>query len=304
MDLRQLAAIVAVADHRTFSAAAKALHTVQSNISTHIAHLERELGVTLFDRAAGALTGEGHAVVERARRIQAELDALVADVASLGTEISGPVRVGVIGTTARWLVPGLLEAVRREHPRVRVVVVEASTSSLTPQLLTGQLDLAVVNLPLVDVELMVEPLFDEDLVVVAPDDHPLAAAHEVGLAELAEHPLLVAPRGNAIRDDLEVEAARAGVQLQPQAELDGVRLAASLAFQGFGPAVLPATAVPGWLRGPWTRVSVRGLPRRQVGLVRRRRGLPSAPARALAEVLRRVVVEQAADQPGVHLVSD
>src|SRR5215218_9193913 len=82
MDLRQLAALTAVADHESFSAAARALHTVQSNVSTHVARLERELDVTLVDRATGHLTVAGELVVERARRIQAELDALVADVAS------------------------------------------------------------------------------------------------------------------------------------------------------------------------------------------------------------------------------
>src|SRR5258708_39078279 len=68
MDLRQLAALVAVAETGTFSAAADVLHTVQSNVSTHVARLERELGVTLVDRAAGRLTEEGEAVVARARR--------------------------------------------------------------------------------------------------------------------------------------------------------------------------------------------------------------------------------------------
>src|SRR3954467_8520687 len=105
MDLRQLAAVTAVADHRSFSAAARALHTVQSNISTHIAHLERELGAILVDRASGLLTEAGELVVERSRRIQAELDALTSDVASSLGEISGVVRLGIIGTTGRWLTP-------------------------------------------------------------------------------------------------------------------------------------------------------------------------------------------------------
>ena len=59
MDLRQLAALVAVAETGSFSAAARSLHTVQSNVSTHVARLERELGVTLVDRASGTLTEEG-----------------------------------------------------------------------------------------------------------------------------------------------------------------------------------------------------------------------------------------------------
>jgi DNA-binding transcriptional LysR family regulator len=300
MDLRQLAALVAVADHGTFSAAAKRLHTVQSNVSAHIARLERELGVQLVDRAAGRLTEEGEAVVERARRIQAELDALVADVASVGKEVSGGVRAGVIGTTARWLVPRLLEAMRDEHPRVHVVIVEATTTSLLPQLASGQLDMAVVNLPSESDEIATEPLFEEDLLVVAPSGHPLAEREEVTLAELAEHELLLEPPGTSFRNDLDAEATKAGVTLQPQAELDGLRLVASLAFEGFGAAVLPATAVPGWLQGDWRRVAVTGLARRHVGLARRRRGLPSAPARALTEVLREVVDVQAPVQPGLH----
>src|SRR4051812_11290737 len=110
MDLRQLNALLSVAEHGSFSAAARALHTVQSNVSTHVARLERELGTTLIDRANGSLTAEGEVVAARARRIQSELDALTSDVASLNDEVAGHVRVGVIGTTARWLVPRLMVA--------------------------------------------------------------------------------------------------------------------------------------------------------------------------------------------------
>src|SRR4051794_24152610 len=123
MDLRQLNALLAVAEHGSFSAAARALHTVQSNVSTHVARLERELDAVLIDRATGAVTAEGEIVVARARRIQGELDALAADVASLHDQVAGSVRVGVIGTTARWLVPRLIRAMATHHPKVRVVVV-------------------------------------------------------------------------------------------------------------------------------------------------------------------------------------
>ena len=77
-----------------------------------------------------------------------------------------------------------------------------------------------------------------------------------------------------------------------------MRLLASLAFEGFGAAVLPASAVPRWYPGDFRTVTVDGAPGRSVGLARRRRGLPSAPARALREVLFRVVEEQAPLQPG------
>ncbi len=301
VDVRQLQALVAVAEHGTFSGAAKSLHTVQSNVSAHVARLERELGVTLVDRHTGRLTVEGTAVVGRARRVQAELESIRADVARLGTEVSGDVRFGVIGTTARWLVAGLLDGLREQHPRIHTVVVEASTTSLALQLLSGHLDLAVVNLPADDVELTTEPLFEEDLVLVAPADHPLAQRDRVTLAQLGDYPLLLSAPGTALRDELEVQAARAGVRLQAQAELDGVRLAASLAFQGFGAAVLPATAVPAYLTGTWKRLPIRGLARRSVGLAYRRRGLLSPQAQGVGDIVRAVVRAQATDQPGLHL---
>ena len=147
MELRHLQALAAISDHRTFSAAAEHLGTVQSNISAHVARLERELGAPMIDRSDGRLTEEGMVVLARARRILAELDALVSDVAACKDEVSGTVRVGMIATTAPWLVPRLMEAVRHRHPKLRLVVVEGTTTGLEPQLASEQLDLALLNLP-------------------------------------------------------------------------------------------------------------------------------------------------------------
>lgn len=300
MDLRQLNAVAAVAEHGSFSAAARALHTVQSNVSTHVARLEAELGVTLIDRATGLPTDQGEAVVARARRIHAELEALESDVASLADEVRGGVRVGVIGTTGRWLLPPLLEAMALQHPGIHVVVIDATTTSLLPQVASGALDLAVVNLPVDEGELSVEPLFDEDRLLIAPADHPLADRDRVGIAELAEHPLLLEPVGTGFRDRLDEEAARRGVTLQTQAEVDGMRLLASLAITGFGAAVVPATALPFTVSADWRQIPLDGIPHRAVGLVRRRRGLPSAPARATRAALRDVVAAHCVDQPGIR----
>ena len=299
MDLRQLGALVAIAEHGGFSAAARALHTVQSNVSTHIARLERELGVVLVDRSSGRLTEEGEAVVGRARRVQAELDALVADVASVGREVSGPARIGIIGTTARWLTARLLETMDERHPRVHVVVVDATTTSLLPQLDSGRLDLAVVALPVQDTDIETETLFEEAIVVVAPPGHPLHGMERISVTELAECDLLTEPPGTAFRDDLDRQAAALGLTLRTKAEVDGMRLVASLAFEGFGAAVLPASAVASGYPSDFTTVTVEGVVGRTVGLARRRRGMPSAPARALREVLLDVIREQAPLQPGI-----
>lgn len=298
MDVRQLSALVAVVDHGTFSAAARALHTVQSNVSTHIARLERDLDVSLIDRGTGQLTEEGQVVVERARRIQAELEAIRLDVTAMRYEVAGVIRAGVIGTTGRWLLPRLLEEMAVRYPKVRIQVVDATTTSLLPQVVAGSLDGALVNLPIDHPDIEVEPLFEEDAVVLAPFDHPLARFDVVERQDLADHPLLLNPPGVAFRDSLDRDFAEIGVTLIPKAEVDGMRLLASLAIDGFGAAILPATAAQA--SGSFKRVVVRGLTRRVVGLISNRRVPPSATNRAVREVLRDVIRTHANAQEGIY----
>jgi DNA-binding transcriptional LysR family regulator len=193
-----------------------------------------------------------------------------------------------------------VEAMAARHPRVQVVVVDATTSSLLLQLTSGRLDQAVLNLPIDDPEVTTEHLFDEDRLLVAPKGHPLYERDRMTLTDLALEPLLLEPKGTTFRDKLDEHCAAAGIELRAQAEVDGMRLLASLAFQGFGAAILPASAAPGWVGGDWKRIPIDGLEGRSVGLGTRRRGLLSAPARALREVLREVIDEEAPNQPGIH----
>jgi len=301
MDVRQLSALVAIADHGTFSAAARALYTVQSNVSGHIARLEKELGVTLVDRSQGGLTEDGARVVDRARRVLSEIDDITSDMSSRTADVSGQTRLGVIGTTARWLMPQLLAQLEKDHPNVRAVIHEGPTSTIVPGVLSRQLNGAVIHLPVDDPELLIEPLFAEDLILLASGDHPLTGRREVDLAALDEVPLLLPPTGAPLRRVLDRAAANVGVTLRAQAEIDGVRLLASLAFDGFGATIVPATAVPKWLEGDFDRIRVPDLPRRVVAFVRRRRPSPSAPTLAALAALRTVVVNRASLQPGVHL---
>ena len=304
MDLRQLNHLIAVAEHQSFSAAARALHTVQSNVSTHVAKLEKELGAALIDRHTMQPTAEGRAVLERARRIRTELQAINDDIVSMRHEVAGEVRIGCIGTTGRWMASPLLGRLAERHPALRPVLVEATTTSLTPRVLDGDLDMAIVNTPVVEAGLESEPLFDEERIVVAPADHPLADRGTIDVADLAEHPVMLTPRGTTFRDAIDQELAAAGVRLTAAAEVDGLRLLASLAYQGYAPALLPASAVSGYPDGNWSLVHVEGLARRSVGLVRNRRTTPSMPIRAAREVVLDVIREIAPRQPGIHVTLD
>ena len=304
MDLRQLNHLIAVAEHQSFSAAARALHTVQSNVSTHVAKLEKELGAALIDRHTMQPTAEGRAVLERARRIRTELQAINDDIVSMRHEVAGEVRIGCIGTTGRWMASPLLGRLAERHPALRPVLVEATTTSLTPRVLDGDLDMAIVNTPVVEAGLESEPLFDEERIIVAPADHSLADRGTIDVADLAEHPVMLTPRGTTFRDAIDQELAATGVRLTAAAEVDGLRLLASLAYQGYAPALLPASAVSGYPDGNWSLVHVEGLARRSVGLVRNRRTTPSMPIRAAREVVLDVSREIAPRQPGIHVTLD
>jgi molybdate transport repressor ModE-like protein len=303
MDVRQLAALVAIADHGTFSAAARALFTVQSNVSSHVARLEKELGTTLVDRAGGGLTDDGARVVERARRILRELDDIAADVSPGDGVVTGDVRLGVLGTTARWVLPRLFATLQERHPQLRAIVSEGSTSVLLPGLLTGRFNAVILHLPVDDAELVIEPLFAEDLVLVAHAGHQLAERDEIPLRELAEHRLLLPPPGSALRRVLDRAAAAAGVTLQAAAEIDGVRLLATLALDGHGAAIVPATAATRQFASEHPPARVPGLPPRVVALASPRRPPPSTATRALFDVLRETIHSLAEHQPGVRLGS-
>jgi len=303
MELRHLQALVAVSEHGSFSSAADHLGTVQSNISAHVARLERELGSTLVDRSAGRLTAEGEVVVARAYRVMGELDALRADVGALREAVAGNVRVGMIGTTARWLVPVLLAELAERHPRLHLVVADGTTLGLEPQLAAGRFDLAVLTFPVPGRDLVVELLFEEDIVMVVPvDDDPLAGDERLELADLDRFELLLPAPGTPFRGEIDAAVKPAGVRLRPRAELDGVRLLASLTFEGYGPALLPASAVPPHLRQRFRLVAVDGLPPRRVGIAQRSRGLPSAPARAVLDTVRELMLTPGLLPPGIRAV--
>lgn len=302
MEIRQLEALVGIADHGTFSNAAEVLGTVQSNISNRIARLEDELGTELVNRATGQLSESGAIVVDRARRILGELGAIAADVSELNADIRGEVVLGMIGTAGRWIVPLLLDALKSNYPQIALRIIEGSNSVLEPQLVHGRLDLAVLAWPVDAPELSEVELFTEDLVVIVDRRHPLAQLPgPVDFATLAQYELLLPFRGTPIRREID-EASRAqGIELVPLIELDGLRTIASLTFDGYGPSILPATMLSSHLRDKFVAVHIDEIDHRRVVLASRRFGFPAAPVRAIHTLLIDVVKRATNIPDGVYL---
>lgn len=304
MEIRQLEALVGIADHGTFSNAAEALGTVQSNISNRIARLEGELGTELVNRATGTLTESGVIVVERARRILIELRAIASDVSELNSEIRGQVTLGMIGTAGRWIVPLLLENVRQRYAHINLRISEGTNSALEPRVVNGQLDLAVLAWPVMADELTEVDLFTEDLVVIAHRDHPLASyGAPLPFSVIASNDILLPMPGTPIRREIDEAARQAGVELHPRVELDGLRTIASMTFDGHGPSILPATMLSPHLRANFVALPIENIAKRRVVLASRRFGFPAAPVRAIAALLEDVVANATNPPEGVYLPS-
>lgn len=305
MDFKQLEALIAVSVHGRFSAAAQALGTVQSNISSRIAKLENDLSTVLVDRALSQLTPEGRVVLERAGRITAELNAIRDDVASMTSWITGTVRLGVIGTPARWLLPALLDTLASKHPGIETTVTDATTTTLVRLLKDGALDLAITNSPLHHNDLVSGQLWEEEMVVIVPGNHELAAAGDrpVSFVELANYELLLGAPHSGLRNIVDEAATRHGVTLRSKAQLDGVRMAATLAFQGYAPAVVPIASIPEWAdRARWNILSLPDMPHRQVGLAIRRKGTLTAATTATRQLIREVVRDLAPSIKGIQAI--
>lgn len=304
MEIRQLEALVGIADHGSFSHAAEALGTVQSNISNRIARLESELGTPLVDRQGGGLTESGRVVLERARRILTERAAIAADVSELRADVRGDVTMGMIGTAGRWIVPLLFEALRERFPGISLRISEGTNSAIEPLLAAGQLDLAVLAWPVGSPELTDVDLFTEDLVVICANDHPLTRHRgPVPFSRLAEYDLLLPMSGTPIRREIDDAALAHGVTLRAAIELDGLRTIASLTFDGYGPSILPATMLSTHLRANFVALPIADIAQRRVVLATRRFGFPSAPARALRLLLLEVVAGATNVPAGVYISS-
>jgi len=301
VELRQLRALLAVWETGGFSAAAEALDTVQSNVSSHISKLENELGVTLIDRRSGALTDEGLVVARRARRVLEELEETYSDLEGMRADITGRVRLGVIATTAGWLLPLALTELANRHPRLALEIAEGTSASLQRRLHTGNIDLALVTTPLTVSGLAFEPLFEERYVLVVPNDHPLAERSVVSLYDALEYPMIVPPKHIAFREELEAIAASRSRALKITAEIDGLHVIGALALGGFAAAILPSSARTG---EPSRTVSipVSDLSPRRVGIGRYRSRLQSAAQKALSETLVTALLDHPGSLPeGVRL---
>lgn len=296
MQLPQLMYFVAVAENLHFTRAAEEIHVSQPALSKQIRVLERELGAQLFSRARGnvALTPAGETLLPIAKRILADVDNARVQVQELVDLRRGRVRLGATPSLSTVLLPDVLASYHDSYPGIELVVEESGSRHLLPLLAQGELDLALIILPLPrgHAALMATPILREPLVVAAPADGSLVRSRSLRVRDLQNYPLVMFREGYDLRDA--TLAAFRSARIDPRYAIEGGEMDAVLRFveAGLGLAVVPSMVLegrPGLRRVPFAKPGLS----RTIALAHRRDVDPPIAARVFQRMLLDQLVEAA-----------
>ncbi len=241
---RQLESLVAVADHHSFRRAATELGISQPALSAQVQGAEHTLGVQVFerDRRSVLVTAAGEEVVARARAALTAIDE-VSDAARRRAEpLVGPLRLGVIPTVAPYWLPALLPAVRKRFPKLELVLREDQTARLLAQLDAGQLDAALVAVP-VPGDVTTFAIAHEDFLLAARRGSDLTRKRgKLGERDLEDQTVLLLEDGHCLRDQALAVCSRGGAIESMQVRATSLPTLIQMVAGGMGVTLLPEAA--------------------------------------------------------------
>lgn len=242
MELHQLRYFAAVARLGNFTRAAEACHVSQPTLSQQIAKLEQELGRPLFDRLGRVtvLTDAGRAFQDRVAQALAILDDAKDTVAADAR--AGRLTVAAIPTVAPYLLPQPLVRFARAHPEARLELREYTTAESLARLADGELDLALLALPVPEEHLKHEVLFTEELQLALPAKHPLADKHRLTLKDVADEPFVLLHEAHCLSGQAVGFCARHALAPVVTARLHQLGTVLELVRLGHGVSLVPAMA--------------------------------------------------------------
>jgi LysR family nitrogen assimilation transcriptional regulator len=246
MDLKQLEYFVRVAEVGSFTRAASALDIAQPALSRQIRLLEVELHQNLLTRnGRGATPTEaGKLLLEHGRGILHQVSRAKEELGRVRGALAGRVAIGMPPSVSRVVAVPLIREFRRTMPDATLSIMEGLTVAMHEALLTGRLDIALLYnaTPAPGIELT--PLVDEPLFLVERQTAKKATKpRPVSLRDLADFPLVIPSRPNAIRMQVETELAAVGQRPNVVLEIDGVATILDLIQDGAGCAILTRHAV-------------------------------------------------------------
>jgi DNA-binding transcriptional LysR family regulator len=294
VDLFQLETFLAVAEERSFSRAAARLHRTQPAVSQVIAKLESELGETLLERSAGTLTDAGEVLREYAQKmlnLRREASEALVDLRSLHT---GRLNLAANEYTCLYLLP-LLDAFRRQNPRIKVAVQRTLASRIADEVLSHSVEIGVVSFRPDDPQVQSTVVYRDKLVCIVSPEHPLARSKSASIARLGRELFVAHNVPSPLRQKVITAFQRHKTPLQMEVELPSLEAIKRFVQRGNGVALVPGLTVESEMAaGALVSVAVPELQfERKLRLVYRKQ---SALSHAAREFLR--IVEQHATDNG------
>lgn len=244
MEMHQLRYFAKVADFGNVTRAAEACFVSQPSLSQQIAKLERELGQPLFERL-----GRGVRLTEAGKVFKRYSDQILSLTEDARTRVaddpdSGRLILAAIPTIAPYFLPGLLTRFSRTCPKARLEVVEETTGNILRLIAEGEIDLAILALPLQAEYLHTKTLFTEELMAVLPSAHPLARRPKVALKDLVNEPFVVLNEAHCLTASTMSFCARHSASPLVTARSHQLLTVLELVRLGQGVSLIPAMAVP------------------------------------------------------------
>jgi DNA-binding transcriptional LysR family regulator len=236
------------AEQLSFRKAAELLHISQPAVSQQIHALEEEAGVRLFDRTGKhiCLTGAGTVLLKYAEKAAQTMEEAMEALAALKGEVSGRLQLGASTTVAQYVLPRILGAFQRQHPRVQLSVISGNTEHVVAALAEGRIELGVIEGPAMRRDIKTEKLLEDRMVLIVAAGHEWAEAGSIPVRALEQAPLLLRERGSGSRRVVELALKRAGVavkQLHVAMELDSTEAILSGVEAGLGVGFVSQWAV-------------------------------------------------------------
>ncbi len=274
MNLRDLHYVVAVSDLQHFGQAAEKCFVSQPTLSGQIKKLEDELGVQLFERTNRRVipTDVGNRVLASARRILEEEERINEVARSAQNPLAGRFRLGAFPTLATYVFPKFVSQVKRKLPLLRLILVEEKTASLMDQLRRGEIDAALLALPLPRESsefLVSEKLFEDEFYLAVPLKHELASYKKIRQDVLSRYPLLLLEEGHCLRDQA-LELCRLSGTEEQDFRATGLETLRQMVKAGTGITLIPKIATSKNDSGICYIPFVKPAPTRTIGLVWRK----------------------------------
>ncbi len=244
MDMRQLRALVTIADTGSMTKAAEVLHIVQPALSRQLKLLEEELGVILFERNRSGmkLSNEGKILLDYARRALLELERARAELQPTTLSVTGSVALGLLPSLSERLACALMESAALNYPGIKLHFSVGYAGHIQQWLEQGDIDLALLYYPDTSKTIELSPVFHEQLWVAAPPDAGLHVDRAITLADLQSRPLILPAVSHGIRSLVDHLAALNQLKLEIKAETNSLDVQKALVKAGHGWTILPLLA--------------------------------------------------------------